>query len=158
MRPCGWTQEGFLTREQSLSEVMHQDLTTTHELGISIKRISDVLELLLEKGKNIDAFRPSSMTHYKVRIAHSRRIRTCPWAPKQFEWCRTGRGVKYLTTNDFEVTNTRTEESLRGTTLCLHLIRDHSFFGGPGTVYRIDPEKAIHILELTRKRHNRRNE
>jgi hypothetical protein len=59
-----------------------------------------------------------------------------------------GQGVKYLTTEDFQITNAKTGETLRGTSLCVHLIRDHTFSGGPGTAFRIDPEEAIRVLDL----------
>lgn len=148
MRPGGWSQEGFLLQEQSLVHVMAADAAAIRQLGVTAEEIADSLERLLERGAHGNRFRPAHIEHFRVRIIRSHKMRTCPWAPKEFEWCRIGRGVKYLTTEDFEITNTRLGESLSGTTLCIHLIRDHSFFGGPGTLYRIDPEKAVRILEL----------
>ena len=148
MRPGGWSQEGFLTPEQSLVQVLANDLASIQELGVSGKQIADALERLLERGARGDRFRPEYVEHFKVRIIRSRKMRTCPWAPKQFERCHIGRGVKYLTTEDFEISNRLIGESLSGTSLCLHLIRDHSFFGGPGTMYRIEPKKAVRVLEL----------
>jgi len=148
MRPGGWSQEGFLRPEQSLVQVLADDRASIQKLGVSVQQISDALEILLEKGAHSNRFKPEYVGHFKVQIIHSRKMRTCPWAPQQFEWCRFGRGVTYLTTEDFKITNTRIGESLRSTSLCLHLIRDHSFFGGRGTPYRIEPEKAARVLEL----------
>lgn len=148
MRPGGWSQEGFLTSEQSLVQVLADDHVSIQKLGVSKQQISGTLERLLEKGARSNRFKPENVGHFKVQIIHSRKMRTCPWAPHQFEWCHIGQGVKYLTTEDFEVTNTRIRESLHGTSLCVHLIRDHGFFGGRNTAYRIDPEKAVRVLEL----------
>ena len=75
-------------------------------------------------------------------------MRTRPWAPVRFQRCNYGLGVKYLSTVDFEIKNIALDEGISSTSLYTHLIRDHSFFGGPGTAYRIDPSKAIRILQL----------
>jgi hypothetical protein len=40
------------------------------------------------------------------------------------------------------------QQRLEGFELSIHLIRDHAFFGGPGTRFRIDPERAVAILNL----------
>lgn len=148
MRPGGWSREEFLAPDQSLARVIAADAAFLRQLGLTAEEIADSLERLYEKGAHSDRFRPVQVEQFWVRIIHSHKMRTCPWAPKQFEWCHVGRGVKYLTTEDFEITNTRLGASLSGTSLCFHLIRDHSFFGGPGTPFRIDPERAVRILDL----------
>jgi hypothetical protein len=148
MQPGGWSQEGFLTPEQPLAQVMAADAASLRQLGVTAEEIANSLEHLLERGAHSDRFRSVHIEQFQVQITHSHKMRTCPWAPKQFEWCHIGQGVKYLTTEYFEITNTRLGESLNGTSLCIHLIRDHSFFGGPGTLFRIDPERAVRVLEL----------
>lgn len=155
MRPGGWSQEGFITPDQSLIKVLVADMATVQKLGVTPQGIAESLERLIERGAHGEQFIPAQVEHFNVRIIHSRKMRTCPWAQKQFERCNFGMGVKYLTTEDFEITNTRLGESLTGTSLCIHLIRDHSFFGGPGTAYRIDPERAVRVLELVRDINNK---
>lgn len=148
MRPGGWSQEGFLTQKQSLARVVAADLASLQELGVTPQKIADSLECLLEEGSHGGRFRPARIRYFQIRIIRSHKMRTCPWATKQFEWCHIGEGAKYLTTEDFEIRNARLKEALMGTSLCIHLIRDHGFFGGPGTVYRVDPERAVRVLEL----------
>ena len=52
---------------------------------------------------------------------------------------------------DFVITNNRTGETLKGPGLIVHLIRDHHFFEGKQSPYRVDPEKAARVLELVKE-------
>lgn len=46
------------------------------------------------------------------------------------------------------VVNRGTGDYLAGPGLIVHLIRDHHFFEGPGSPYRVDPVKAAQVLGL----------
>jgi hypothetical protein len=37
-------------------------------------------------------------------------------------------------------------QRLAGYELSVHLIRDHSFFGGPGTPFRLEPQDAVSLV------------
>jgi hypothetical protein len=148
MKPRGWFQTAFLQEDQSLLEIVISDKLILKNLRVSAQDIAEVLEKVLELGKESDRFHSVHVNHYRVRIIHSRKMLTCPWAKQQFEWCKIGKGVKYLTTEDFEITNMINNKSLQSTSLMIHLIRDHNFFGGPDTPYRIDPKKAVSVLDL----------
>jgi hypothetical protein len=148
MQPGSWTPEGFLARGQSLVEVMAKDAHSLQHLKREPKDIARALESFLERAAGSDLFRPVRIERFRVQIFHSRKMRTCPWAEQEFERCLIGQGVEYLTTDDFEIVNTRLGKRLGGTSLCVHLIRDHHFFGGPDTPFRIDPTAAAKVLEL----------
>ena len=47
-----------------------------------------------------------------------------------------------------EVKNMRTGESITWTTLNIHMIRDHGFYEGKGSHFRVEPEDIAKILEL----------
>jgi tetratricopeptide (TPR) repeat protein len=49
---------------------------------------------------------------------------------------------------DFLVIDRRTRMYLRGSGLLPHLIREHHFFGGAHSPYRLDPERAARVLRL----------
>jgi hypothetical protein len=49
---------------------------------------------------------------------------------------------------DFLVIDRRTRTYLRGPGLLPHLIREHHFFGGAHSPYRLDPERAARVLRL----------
>jgi hypothetical protein len=48
---------------------------------------------------------------------------------------------------DFLILNRRSGEYITGPGLIVHLIREHQFFEGSGSPYRLEPLKAIRVLE-----------
>jgi hypothetical protein len=50
---------------------------------------------------------------------------------------------------EFLVVHRDTGQSLRGSGLLVHLIRDHRFFEGDESPFRLDPERAARVLGLT---------
>ncbi|HEX4418891.1 MAG TPA: hypothetical protein VH165_13360 [Kofleriaceae bacterium] len=58
-------------------------------------------------------------------------------------------GLSYLHANlEFLIVHRETRETLRGSGLLVHLIRDHHFFEGKASPFRIDPERAVRVLGL----------
>lgn len=146
MQPGGWSEELFLMQNQSLVRIIAADSASLQELGVNSHKISSSLGYLLDRKACNEI--SCLVSNIKVRTFHNWRMITCPWAKKQFEWCNIGRGAELLTSEDFEIKNMQLGESIDGLTLSIHLIRDHNFFGGPGTKYRIDPKKIVRVLEL----------
>ena len=52
---------------------------------------------------------------------------------------------------DFLILNRQTGEYVTGPGLIVHLIREHQFFEGSESPYRVEPAKAIQALGLPRK-------
>lgn len=50
---------------------------------------------------------------------------------------------------EFLIVRRDTRQSLRGSGLLAHLIRDHHFFEGEHSPFRLDPEQAARVLGLT---------
>jgi tetratricopeptide (TPR) repeat protein len=61
--------------------------------------------------------------------------------------CRPGQTYRYAEL-DFLVINRETDDYLAGPGLIVHLIREHHFFEGPGSPYRVDPVAAARVLGL----------
>jgi hypothetical protein len=74
---------------------------------------------------------------YEVRVDSIRGVLPCPWE---------GDGV-YGKTNTF-VRNARTGEQLAWTDLTLHMIREHGFYQGRGSRWRVEPAAAKRVLGL----------
>jgi hypothetical protein len=53
-----------------------------------------------------------------------------------------------LQESHFLILNRRSGESVTGPGLIVHLIREHQFFEGSESPYRLEPSKAIRVLEL----------
>ena len=65
--------------------------------------------------------------------------------------CRAGQTYRYSDV-DFLVINRSTGGYLAGPGLIVQLIRDHHFFEGPGSPYRVDPMVAARVLGLLQPR------
>jgi len=74
---------------------------------------------------------------FRVYVTFWLGLQECPW-------CES---VEYGNF-DFEITNRRIHESIRGPGLLIHLIRRHRFFEGIESPYRVDPEKLMRVLEV----------
>jgi len=60
-----------------------------------------------------------------------------------------GAGTSYRHANlEFLVVRRDTRQALRGAGLLVHLIRDHRFFEGEHSPFRLDPERAAQVLGL----------
>ena len=146
MRPGAWSTHGFLLEGTSLADLMEEDARTLSALGATAEQLGQRLAGLLETASaGSDWFRPSRAGDYKVEIRRRRGFLTCPWAPDEFEPCTAGKGSP-ATANEFLVEHTRSGQRLEGFELSVHLIRDHAFFGGPGTRFRLEPERVVAIL------------
>ena len=64
---------------------------------------------------------------------------------QQCPWCGY---VSQICGSDYTVENTNLKEKISFPGLILHLIREHHFFEGKGTRYRVDPEDVVRILEV----------
>jgi hypothetical protein len=147
MQPGAWYPHGFLQKDSSLAEVLANDARTLADLGVTAEQVGQRLAELLESGSESDWSRPAQAGEYKVEIRRRRGFITCPWAPDEFEPCTIG-NLSRPTANEFLLQRRNSQQRLEGLELSVHLIRDHAFFGGPGTRFRIEPERAVAILNL----------
>ena len=156
MRPGAWSMVGFLGPEESLEAVLSRDAETLARHGVACEEIANALEELLHS-----AFEPPPTTiktlaqrifslgkspswapgldtpEFRVYITVFLGIQECPWCEQANNGCI-----------DFEIINRRINESIRGPGLIAHLIRQHHFFEGVESFYRVDPEKLMRVLEL----------
>lgn len=147
MRPGAWFTHGFLVGDASLAAVLTTDSETLDALGVTATLVGQTLGDLLGSATKSDWFWPSQTGNYKVEIRRRRGLITCPWAPDEFEPCPVGQ-LFPPTANQFMIRNRNLRQSLEGFELSVHLIREHMFFGGPGSRFRIEPEIAVAVLGL----------
>ena len=146
MRPRQFSEAGFLGRKQNLRDVVYEDAETIRKLGVNYNQIADKIDYLTDYtadgcGRVVDDI-------FKVSVIFSAGIQECPFF---YEEEPTEIGTRVYTcgraSNIFFVKNIRSGESIGFSELMPHLIRDHHFFEGE-TPYRLDPERAVRILEL----------
>ena len=147
MRPGAWFTHGFLLKDTSLAEVLAQDARTLAALGVTAEQVGRRLAELLQSGAKSDWFWPFQTGEYKVEIRRRRGFITCPWAPDEFAPCVVGQ-LSPPTANQFLIRRRGSRQRLEGFELSAHLIRDHAFFGGPGSRFRIEPDQAVAVLGL----------
>jgi hypothetical protein len=102
----------------------------------------------LSRPESIPRFSPESLpdpaTGYwvdgrlQVFFAGHRGLQDCPWDCAPIPWACF----------DFLIVNRRSGEYITGPGLIVHLIRAHQFFEGSESPYRVEPRKAIRVLEL----------
>ena len=175
MRPGAYSVKGFLGSNESLEQVLLQDQFTlrniplTYEslvkgieqiIGTALKQKHELLGNLqeLQERENTSIAWPESSTlplfsidslpsikvgflvddKFQVFFHQWRGFQNCPWNCKQPEWGSF----------DFLLLNRQTGEYMIAPGLIVHLIREHHFFEGQESPYRVDPFKLVQVLEL----------
>jgi hypothetical protein len=83
-----------------------------------------------------------------VAVSVTKGFQICPWAADPHTGhCRTGGGAGF-SGFDWRIRNEHTGQTLRGSGLLPHLIRDHQFFEGKLSRFRIEPRELAELLEL----------
>lgn len=143
MRAGHMSGGGFLGATDSLPATLEKDRKTLDRLGLSAAELADALErvLLLGMDHYWEHDEGQQVGKFVILIAAYRGFQECPWGCPA-EICKQFGFV------DFTLTNTETGESIQGPGLITHLIRDHEFFEGPGSPYRVDPETLARVLGL----------
>jgi hypothetical protein len=173
MRPGAWSDGGFLGPHERLTEVIERDASAIKILGVSYEQFADNLERLLTayeavKSKANDDFmqaqqdNPGIITHrgYMASIARvtdlDPRFAVAQWDYMGRQFCPwdddDAMAIRWAASEWF-IRNLRTGQQmprpgLSAPGLIIHLIRDHLFFEGFGSPYRVDPTELARLLEL----------
>jgi hypothetical protein len=148
MRPGAFSERGFLSEEESLASVLEEDSKILESVGLEFEQLGDRLEELIRSALSTRNRRARVPPHYSVAVSVTKGFQICPWAANPHAGqCTTGRGAG-LSGINWQVRNRRTRRTLRGGGLLTHLIRDHHFFEGKGSPYRIDPLELAELLDL----------
>jgi hypothetical protein len=146
MQPGAWDTAGFLTRGTSLEAVLAADRETLARRCVDAATLGDrLIKVLAGAGAGSDRGRPVRVGPHEVEILRQRGFITCPWASEEFEACSVGSGAR-PTANRFSVLHRPSGRRLEGFELSAHLMRDHGFFGGPGSRFRLDPLDVAAVL------------
>jgi len=136
MQPGTITLSGFLgTDERHYHAIIAEDEQTLARLGKTAEEIADRLDYFTKA--SWDSFvTPVVIDNlYEVETEITRGKLPCPFTHK-------GIYRKAITT----LTHLNNGIVLRWTTLNIHLIRDHHFFEGTGSPFRLDPEQVVKAL------------
>jgi hypothetical protein len=139
MLPDRYSQVGFLKVGQSLFEVCQKDRDTLNKANITYEKMAASLEQFFQYDDN------STLGKFNVRKMCTRGFQPCPFTIK-FDISGGADCANHIGSFDITVTNLELKETITFPSLMPHLIRNHLFF--EGTDYRLDPEKAIRVLEI----------
>lgn len=139
MAPGRLSEEGFLgTDSRSLEDIVADDLAVLAEAGIDRNELADFLD---EIHRAADAALETPTTLYDGRLTvQSTEVMgriPCPFACGY----RTHKATIRVTTRT---------GSLDLTPLHNHLIREHGFFQGRGSAFRLEPRDLIDLYRLAR--------
>jgi hypothetical protein len=138
MRPGLIARDGFLgTDRRQLLEILEEDQNAVAGLGLRHEQIAERMAYFTEAGKKGLGTTVTVDENYEVRVQSVRGMLPCPWGHK-------GLCPKV---NVF-LTNLRTGDEMVWTALNVHLIREHGFYEGRGSPFRIDPAHAKRALGL----------
>jgi hypothetical protein len=136
MQPGLIALNGFLGNdERHFHEIIEEDEQTLASHGRTAEEIADRLEYFT--GSSFDSFMGPIVIDqiYEVETEVTRGKLPCPFS-------HPGVYRKTLTT----LRNTKTGASVRWSGLNIHLIRNHHFFEGKGSVFRLEPELLIKTI------------
>jgi hypothetical protein len=145
MRPGGWSVKPMLLPGESLAARLENDAVRLDQLGTTAAALGTRLAELLASAGGSDWFLPRRHANYDVELRKRRGLITCPWAEEEYARCAHGLGAR-PTANEFVLRRAAGGPALSGFELSAHLIRDHGFFGGVGTVFRLEPDDLAILL------------
>ena len=138
MRPGVITQDGFLgTDHRSLQEILDHDAATVQRLNLTHAAIAARMCELREAGAKGLGETIAVAPNFLIRVDSVRGKLPCPFMG--------GSIVQKLNTT---VRNTRLEREVTYTDLNIHMIEEHGFYEGRGSLFRMPPETLAAILEL----------
>lgn len=147
MQPGAYSMQGFLGAGEKLQEVIAHDRDTLKEHDLDYEDLAGGLESLLNVA--VDMRKEELIVGlFEIRVKKFRGYQLCPWSQEEDDkQCSAGGGVQYGSLN-WEIKNRKINLGLSGPGLIVHLIRDHHFFEGIASPYRVDPLQLARLLEL----------
>lgn len=136
MQPGVISKEGFLGNDtRKLADIIEDDQRLVASLGLTHEMIADVMEEITDAGRETFGSPKMVGKFLKVTVEGSMGKIASPF------------GGLYNKEN-ITVLNIETNESITWTTLNIHMIRDHGFYQGKGSCYRIEPKNIAKIFKL----------
>jgi hypothetical protein len=143
---------GFIGPNQKLKDIIQKDTDFLKSVGVTCENIADRIMLLREREIAARAL----MNLKGVKWVKIDKNLSFAWDELQtlgMQECPFYKHAKQMYTDGgsmFTIRNDITNEKIWLNTLHVHMIRNHYFFEGPRTPYRLDPEKTVNVLELNK--------
>ena len=136
-KPGKITKDGFLGDDtRHVHDIIKADLLTLSRLGVEVEAIADRLQYFIEEGKK-GLETKVDLGDFTVQISWDRGLLPCPFGEPR-------RHHKISAT----LYNKKLDKEIMYSQLNVHTIREHGFFEGKGSTFRLEPGELVEVLEL----------
>jgi len=135
-KPGKIAKDGFLGHDtRHIHDIIEEDMHVLDRLGVSKEQVAKRLQYFIEEGKK-GLETPVDLGGFTTQVIWRRGMLPSPFGgPKRLYH-------KIVAT----VFNKKLNKEIKYTQLNVHMIRDHGFFEGKGSVFRLEPEEIVEIL------------
>lgn len=138
-KPGTITKDGFLgDDDRHVHDIIKEDLLTLSRLGVEAEAIAERLQYFIEEGKK-GLETKVDLGDFAVQISWDRGLLPCPFGEPR-------RQHKIIAT----LVNKKLNKEIKYSQLNVHMIKEHGFFEGKGSTFRLEPEELVEVLELKR--------
>lgn len=136
MQPGVISKDGFLGNDtRNLADILDDDERLVANLGFTHESIANAMEDITNEGKETFGNPKMVRGFLQVTVESSMGKIASPFGGLHNK-------------ENVVVLNTKTNETVRWTTLNIHMIRDYGFYEGKGSHFRVEPKDIAKILEL----------
>lgn len=141
MQPGSISAEGFLGDDsRNLADIISSDQAAVNKLNITHAQIADKMQQLTDAGKP-GLGRPERVEEiYDITVEDYRGMIPCPFQDSSKSDKRNTCAL-----------NIKTGEKYCWTDLSIHMIREHGFYEGRGSAYRLEPQMLAEFLGLIKQ-------
>jgi hypothetical protein len=131
------SKNGFLGNDaRHIHDIIKMDLHTLSSLGLDKEVVAERLQWFIEEGKK-GLEGEVDLGEFSVEIRWDRGMGPCPFG-------EPGLYPKITA----KIVNKDQKKEMRVSQLGVHMIREHGFFGGKGSVFRLEPAEVVRIIGL----------
>lgn len=136
MQPGAITLTGFIGKDKrSLGSIINADEQELNKLGRNAEEIAARMQYFSDASFNTFDGSITLDENYLVETEITRGRIPCPYADG-------GQHRKAIT----KLTNLKKNKSVSWTALNIHLIKEHHFFEGKGSTFRVEPSVLVEVL------------
>ncbi len=137
MAPGALSRDGFLGDDaRPIGEILQHDNSTVNALGLTHEQIATELGKVLQAAMATYGTPVKVGEHLLASYRESMGRIPCPFADGVFP------------KGEVELTDTRSQSTVRFTPLSVHMIERHGFYQGRGSRYRLEPDQLARLLDL----------
>lgn len=140
MQPGRLTLDGYLGEDtRSLETIINEDRMVLEDFNVTAEAIGKVMRRLTRAGMEAQG-EPVVFDGFEVEVTEYMGWLGCPFKDNR----KFGKRI----TN---VTDLATGEHINWTDVGIHLIKDHGFFQGIGSPFRLEPVKLVEFLRMQQR-------